>query len=107
MLFLLCWVLNIPLYVRSRGSFVGLLQLADIELDHLHHGLHHALRFAGSLSFIMRSRASGTICQETPNLSLSQPHCTGLPPSAVSASQSRSTSAWSLQVTDREIASLN
>ena len=29
------------------------------------------------------------------------------PPSAVSASQSRSTSAWSLQVTDREIASLN
>ena len=34
----------------------------------------------------------GTICQETPNLSVSQPHWPGLPPSQ-SRSHSRSTSA--------------
>lgn len=34
----------------------------------------------------------GTICHETPNRSFSQPHCEGIPPSAVSASHSLSVS---------------
>ncbi len=29
------------------------------------------------------SKSAGAICQRTPNLSISQPHCTGLPPPAV------------------------
>ena len=35
----------------------------------------------------------GTICQDTPNRSVSQPHRLSSPPSAVSAAQSRSVSA--------------
>jgi hypothetical protein len=38
--------------------------------------------FSGSLSAIMSMSGSGTICQETLNLSLSQPHSIGLPPPA-------------------------
>src|SRR5262249_42901977 len=36
--------------------------------------------FPGSLSWSSRNRAVGTICHETPNLSVSQPHCTFAPP---------------------------
>src|SRR4029077_5791834 len=50
--------------------------------------------------------ARGTICQETPNLSVSQPHCTCSPPTA-SFSQSASISAWSSQFTMSEIAGVN
>jgi len=39
----------------------------------------------------------GTICQNTPKRSLSQPHRSACPPSAHNASHSRSTSAWSAQ----------
>ncbi len=51
--------------------------------------------------------ARGTTCHDTPKRSLSQPHWPGLPPSRVSASQYRSTSAWSSQSMDSEIASVN
>ncbi len=49
----------------------------------------------------------GTTCHDTPNRSLSQPHGPGSPPPAVSASQYRSTSAWSAQSIRNEIDSLN
>lgn len=55
---------------------------------------------------IMIMSASGTICQDTPYLSFSHPHTTGWPPSAVKAAHSRSTSAWSLQLADSEMASV-
>ena len=47
----------------------------------------------------------GIIYQERPNLSLSQPHLPGVPPSAVSASQHLSTSDWSLHKINIEKAS--
>ncbi len=47
------------------------------------------------------------ICQLRPNRSWSQPHWLSVPPSAVSADQSRSTSSWSLQLTLNETASVN
>ena len=72
-----------------------------------------------SIAFIARSAASrselasisgrtfGTICQDTPNLSFSQPHWPGSPPPRISDDQSRSTSAWSSHRTLSEMASLN
>src|SRR5580692_7702455 len=62
--------------------------------------------FFGDLSCNSRPRAEGTICQEMPNLSLSQPHFPLSPP-AESFSQSSSTSAWVLQSTKNEIAGEN
>jgi hypothetical protein len=41
----------------------------------------------GSGSFNSAISCLGTICQDRPNLSLSQPHWFGAPPFAVSASQ--------------------
>src|SRR4029077_6821719 len=37
--------------------------------------------FSGRSSCIICARAAGTICQKTPNLSVSQPHCCVPPPS--------------------------
>src|SRR3984957_12609838 len=50
--------------------------------------------------------ARGTICQETPNLSVSQPHWTCSPPFA-SFSHSASISAWSSQLTMSDSAGVN
>ncbi len=58
---------------------------------------------AASPLCMMRGTTLGTICHETPNLSVSQPHWPGFPPSP-SRSQYRSTSAWSAQSTMSEIA---
>src|SRR5258708_2542796 len=49
--------------------------------------------FALSLSESIPPSCFGTICQDTPNLSTSQPHCTSLPPFSVSFAQRRSSSA--------------
>ena len=48
----------------------------------------------------------GTICHDRPNRSLSHPHGPDSPPSAVSASHSRSTSSWSSHSMTNETASL-
>jgi len=58
---------------------------------------------AASPLCMTRGMTLGTICQLTPNLSVSQPHCPGLPPS-LKPSQSSSTSAWVTQSTISEIA---
>src|SRR5258708_19561329 len=62
--------------------------------------------FAASLSLSNFPKIVGTICQESPYLSLSQPHCTSLPP-AESLFQNLSTSACDLQLTTNEMASVN
>ena len=54
---------------------------------------------------IIAPSARGTICQETPKRSLSQPHASA-PGTAESAAQSRSISAWSSQSTISDTASL-
>src|SRR4029453_14332755 len=48
----------------------------------------------------------GTICHDSPNRSLSHPQGPGSPPSAVSTSHIRSTSAWSSHSMTNETASL-
>jgi hypothetical protein len=48
--------------------------------------------FAGSLSLSIRPSELGMICHDSPNLSFSQPHRLGAPPSAVSFVQSSSIS---------------
>ena len=47
----------------------------------------------------------GTICQDMPKRSFSQPHRDSAPPSAINAAQSRSVSAWSSVITRIEAAS--
>src|SRR6185503_5031392 len=61
---------------------------------------------AASLSLNNSPKMVGTICQESPYLSLSQPHCTSLPP-AESFFQNLSTSACVVQFTTNEMASVN
>src|SRR5688572_28054797 len=63
--------------------------------------------FSGSLSPNISPNAEGIICQDTPNLSLSQPHLDYSPPSAVSFSHSSSTSACVLQFTYSQMPSEN
>src|SRR5262252_548559 len=62
--------------------------------------------FPGSGSPAKLSATVGIICQDTPYLSLSQPHCDSSPPSH-SLSQNQSTSSWVLQSTRNDIASVN
>src|SRR6266568_3081565 len=62
--------------------------------------------FAASLSLTSLPKTVGTICHESPYLSLSQPHCTSLPP-AESFLQNLSTSACVLQFTTNEMPSVN
>ena len=62
--------------------------------------------FTGSLSCINSPRTVGTICQDRPNLSVSQPHWDFAPPSD-SFSHNSSTSSWVLQFTTKEIAGEN
>jgi hypothetical protein len=62
--------------------------------------------FPASWSCIISPRADGTICQDRPNLSFSQPHCPCSPPSE-SLSQKPSSSACVRQLTDSEMASVN
>src|SRR6185436_2834612 len=62
--------------------------------------------FAASLSCNISTKIVGTICQESPYLSFSQPHCTSLPP-AESLFQYLSTSACVLQFTTNDMASVN
>src|SRR5436190_6138833 len=62
--------------------------------------------FAASLSLNSSPKTVGTICQETPYLSLSQPHCTSFPP-ADSFFQNLSSSACVLQFTTNDMASVN
>src|SRR5260370_1235978 len=64
------------------------------------------LDFSRSLSCSISTRTVGTTCHDTPNLSLSQPHCTWWPP-AESFSQKWSTSFCVSQFTTKEIASVN
>ncbi len=59
-----------------------------------------------SLSIISAPILSGIICQETPKGSFSQPHMLSSPPLAVSFSQKKSISAWSLHSTTNEMPSL-
>src|SRR5687767_5199854 len=61
---------------------------------------------AESLSLNSSANTVGTICHERPNLSLSQPHCTSLPP-AESFLQNLSTSACVWQFTTNDTASVN
>ncbi len=74
----------VPLGRRSR---VGGFELGHVELDHLHHGVEGALAAGGVGAAGGRVAGLGHDCHETPNLSFSQPHWTGWPPSAVSFSQ--------------------
>ena len=60
---------------------------------------------SGSLSSSFRRR--GMTCQQKPKRSFSHPQGPGSPPSAVRASHSRSTSAWSSHSMTNETASLN
>src|SRR5213593_1468768 len=62
--------------------------------------------FSGALSCSISTRTVGTICHDTPNLSLSHPHCTSWPP-AESFSQKWSTSSCVSQFTTNDIASVN
>ncbi len=62
--------------------------------------------FAGSLSLNSSPSTVSTICQDTPNLSFSQPHCDSCPP-AESFPNNRSTASCVSQLTDREMASVN
>src|SRR5207247_3958493 len=62
--------------------------------------------FLGSRSVNNSVMTVGTICHDSPNLSLSQPHCTSCPP-AESFSQNVSTSFCVLQFTTNETASVN
>src|SRR5579862_692236 len=64
------------------------------------------LAFSGSLLPRASIRAEGIICHESPYLSLSQPQRPGVPP-AVSFSQRSSTSCCELQLTKREMASVD
>jgi len=52
-------------------------------------------------------RAIGTICRDTPYLSLHRPHIDSEPQSDTKAFRYLSTSAWSAQETESEIPSLN
>src|SRR5919201_2415083 len=61
--------------------------------------------FSRSGSLSSSGRRVGTICHETPNLSFSQPHGPGSPPSE-SLLQNESTSSWLSHLTSNEIASL-
>src|SRR5581483_5696576 len=62
--------------------------------------------FAASLSLKSLPKIVGTICQESPYLSFSQPHWTSVPP-AESFRQYLSTSACVLQFTTNDMASVN
>src|SRR5262245_48302101 len=64
------------------------------------------LDFSGSGSFSISIKAVGTICQERPNLSLSQPHGCSSPP-AESFDHSSSTSSWDWQGKKNDTASVN
>src|SRR6185295_2589949 len=55
--------------------------------------------FALSLDISSLGSWSGMICQETPNLSVTQPHWISLPPPLSSLRQRASVSFWSLQCT--------
>jgi hypothetical protein len=59
---------------------VCLLSVLDVQFHHLEHRLHDTLGFRGILAAQQSPKTVGTICQESPYLSLSQPHCTSLPP---------------------------
>src|ERR1043165_7871807 len=63
--------------------------------------------FSGSGSVMKLPITAGAICHESPYLSLSQPHWPSCPPSAVSAFQYLSISAWSRHVTRNDTASVN
>src|ERR1700733_2657852 len=62
--------------------------------------------FTGSLSCMSSSKAEGTICHDTPYLSLSHAHCNWSPPSE-SFSHNSSTSLCVSQFTKKEIAGEN
>src|SRR5215213_11893362 len=62
--------------------------------------------FSASASCSISSKTGGTICQDRPYLSLSQPHCTSAPPS-VSFSQNSSISSCVSQLTTSDTASVN
>src|SRR3954470_1719315 len=90
--------LQFPLAARSSSamsSFTIFMSAPMTRLD-----------CAASLPMSLGS-ASGTICHDRPYLSLSQPHCTSLPPPAVSLSQQSSISFWSAQFTTNDTDSLN
>src|SRR5207245_11650177 len=59
--------------------------------------------FFESLSCNISPKTVGTICHDTPYLSLSQPHCSFSPPSE-SLSQNQSTSSCVLQLTTSDMA---
>src|SRR5665811_497955 len=64
------------------------------------------LDFSASASCNISPKTVGTICQDRPYLSLSQPHCCVSPPSE-SFSHSSSTSCCVSQVTKSDMASVN
>ena len=84
----------------------GPLELGDVELPHVQHRPHHALRLLRVRSARSLGSAVGATCHERPKRSLSQPHGPSSPPSE-SVLQYASTSSWVSQFTWNEIASLN
>ena len=52
----------------------------DVDLAHVHHRREHALARSRIRSAMPSVSAHGVICQETPHLSLHQPHWLSCPP---------------------------
>jgi len=78
----------------------GSLQFGDVEFFIPSIACIARWALLWSASVIMCMNATGTICHDTPNLSLSQPHCcasTG--PPALRLPQKWSTSSWFWQLT--------
>src|ERR1700686_3244671 len=84
-----------PRYARFKPS-ISILVICSMALKTL-------CDFTGSLSSISSSKALGTICHDTPNLSFSHAHCTSRPP-AVSFSHNSSTSACVSQFPQNDMA---
>lgn len=82
------------------------LQLIAVKFDHIPHRMHDCFFFLLFLLVFHLSNSAGVICHRMPYLSISQPHCTGLPPSFVSFFQYVSISRWVLQGTTNEMDSL-
>src|SRR5258705_12782435 len=64
------------------------------------------LAFPGFLSLTISAKSRGTICHDSPYLSLSQPHWFGSPP-ADNVSHFSSISCWVSQFTTNDTASVN
>src|SRR2546422_675527 len=94
--------LSLLLHRRSYGCFKRLMSNLRIWIS----ACMTLSDFFGSLSCNILLNTVGTICQDSPYLSFSQPHCPSSPPSE-SFSHSSSTSFCVLQFTTNDMASVN